>query len=734
MAIVVTGRVEAEFAGVDAGWTDIREDLIGGVNIRRGLRGDSPDTRVAAAGACTFTLNNSAANSLGLMGAYSWDNVNRRAGFKAGIRVRMTLTRSGIVIASSSVANPSVITTASAHYLVTGETVTIAGHAGSTPDINGSHEVTVLSATTFSIPVNVTGAGTGGECSIDYPQFIGKITGIRTAPGSAGVRGTYVTVSDWLNEAAKEILTGLELMDNARGHELVEAVLDVMSHQPADTDLDEGLDVYAFAFDSIGKTAHAEFARIARSGYDLLFLKADGTLRYENRDYRFAHNLTADVVVDGAMMEMSPDVDVERIVNRVVGTAHPRAVDQAFSVLYSLQDKPLFSPGQTRTFRGKYTDAANAGEKVGAIDVQTPVSGVDFTADTVQTTAVGTADTPFTLRPTAAGFYTGFSGSVSSVADGNEATSMSPTGGFLYQTYEFQDIAAPDNATVEGLALVVVIRNNAAAGHFANWYHRLRVNSIDLDGGVETTGGQPAGLFGYTKAFPTGPGGVAWNVGLVNALQAGGAFNWDNATPELVDISITGRYASAVAATDRTSSFSIVFRPGGSEFEVDVTNNGTDGSYLTKFEVRGRRITTYDPVELVSQDAASIEDFGPSDIAYDMPYQGDSTLVQGVIDYIRDFYKEPRSFLPSITVRDPGDDDALAVALLRCDISSLVSVREDVTGIDQEYFINGVEKEIRDNVVVVARWLVTPADPTAWWLFGVSGRSEFDTTTIFGPI
>ncbi len=71
---------------------------------------------------------------------------------------------SAISITSSSIANPSVITSA-AHSLQTGDTVLIAGHSGSTPDINGSHVVTVISTTTFSIPVNVTTGGTGGTAT-----------------------------------------------------------------------------------------------------------------------------------------------------------------------------------------------------------------------------------------------------------------------------------------------------------------------------------------------------------------------------------------------------------------------------------------------------------------------------------------------------------------------------------------------------------------------------------------
>ena len=65
-------------------------------------------------------------------------------------------------IATSAVANPTVITTETAHGLWSGDTVAIAGHVGATPALDGSHVVTVLSPLSFTVPVNVSVAGTGG--------------------------------------------------------------------------------------------------------------------------------------------------------------------------------------------------------------------------------------------------------------------------------------------------------------------------------------------------------------------------------------------------------------------------------------------------------------------------------------------------------------------------------------------------------------------------------------------
>lgn len=66
-------------------------------------------------------------------------------------------------ITTSSVADPTLITTSAAHALSIGAVVVIASHTGSTPTLNGAQVVTAIpSSTTFNIPVSVTVGGTGG--------------------------------------------------------------------------------------------------------------------------------------------------------------------------------------------------------------------------------------------------------------------------------------------------------------------------------------------------------------------------------------------------------------------------------------------------------------------------------------------------------------------------------------------------------------------------------------------
>jgi len=67
---------------------------------------------------------------------------------------------SGKLIAGNTIASATVVTS-TAHGLTSGNVIFIYS-SNSTPSINGQYTVTVLSANTFSIPVNVTVAGTSG--------------------------------------------------------------------------------------------------------------------------------------------------------------------------------------------------------------------------------------------------------------------------------------------------------------------------------------------------------------------------------------------------------------------------------------------------------------------------------------------------------------------------------------------------------------------------------------------
>lgn len=86
----------------------------------------------------------------------------------------------GTSVLSNSTGNPTIITTAAPHNLISGTEITLINNT-STPNINGDYTVTVLSPTTFSIPANVGTAGNDGLFFQTDSEFLIGSNDIETA-------------------------------------------------------------------------------------------------------------------------------------------------------------------------------------------------------------------------------------------------------------------------------------------------------------------------------------------------------------------------------------------------------------------------------------------------------------------------------------------------------------------------------------------------------------------------
>lgn len=87
---------------------------------------------------------------------------------KVSIPLESTLITEGtpstsVGFSAITAASPVSIDTATPHGLVTGDEVVISGVTGGTPALSGKYTVTVVDSDTFTVPVNLTAAGTGGR-------------------------------------------------------------------------------------------------------------------------------------------------------------------------------------------------------------------------------------------------------------------------------------------------------------------------------------------------------------------------------------------------------------------------------------------------------------------------------------------------------------------------------------------------------------------------------------------
>lgn len=312
--------VAVELNGMGGGWTTISNDVIQeqGIEIYRGIQGSTPNDRLASTGTASFTLNNSANNSAHLLGYYSLHHANKRSGWDLNIGCRIRLQ------------DPATLTW--------------------------------------------------------YTQFIGKIDVINVEPAQFGTRAVHVTAVDWMDEAARWALVpeiGEQL--NKRGDEIMTAILAQMPVQPPNgTSFDPGKEIYARALDqsaSAKQPATAEFQKLAASEFGFVYLKGDGTLRYESRYTRLQQTASLWTIADASEQDLEMPSGRDRVINNVLVTVHPKIVDATpTTIVYTQANTIRIAPAETKTLLGEYKDPLT-GDRIGATNIQALVAGLDYTAN-----------------------------------------------------------------------------------------------------------------------------------------------------------------------------------------------------------------------------------------------------------------------------------------------------------------------------------------------------------------
>jgi len=213
-------------------------------------------------------------------------------------------------------------------------------------------------------------------------QFIGTISEIKPTSGIYNERLTYCIAYDWMQEAAKFNLKGIETQENVTADGVLTLILMQMANKPHDLSFAVGTDTYPIALDNTNDEnafAQSEFSRLMLSEMGLLFVKGDGTLVFENRSTRSALT-TVDHTFDNDMAEADTDASTDQIINRVRVTVHPREIDAAATtVLFTTSNRVAIDYGLTTKMFFQFRDPNQRSARFGGLDVVTPVSTTHYT-------------------------------------------------------------------------------------------------------------------------------------------------------------------------------------------------------------------------------------------------------------------------------------------------------------------------------------------------------------------
>ncbi|MCC7447517.1 MAG: hypothetical protein IT324_08885 [Anaerolineae bacterium] len=165
----------------------------------------------------------------------------------------------------------------------------------------------------------------------------------------------------------------------------------------------------------------------------------------------------------------------------------------------------------------------------------------------------------------------------------------------------------------------------------------------------------------------------------------------------------------------------------GSEIVIPLYNYETFPLYVTKLQVRGKAVTTYDPLALTQEDAASQAAYLTRVLALDLPLAGSELFGDALALYLLDRYKGAFTDLERVTVRHTpiiGGVNVFAINLF--DVLTVTDAQSGITNL--QAYVTGIDLTIHA-VDFELTWHTTRADDRGYWNLGTVGYGELGTYT-----
>jgi len=172
------------------------------------------------------------------------------------------------------------------------------------------------------------------------------------------------------------------------------------------------------------------------------------------------------------------------------------------------------------------------------------------------------------------------------------------------------------------------------------------------------------------------------------------------------------------SGNDLNADLDFSYSDGTNSIDVTVTNNSTKVGYLWYFFPRGKGVYLYEPVPTSKLTGQS---FGKT-LSIDMPYQDDEIVGTSIASLYSGWFSVARSNITSCKIIG-NKSDALMTAALTVQPGDYVTIKEDQTGIDTGFIVNGIDKElipIGDGVLVNATWYLCQAQIVTGFILDVS--------------
>ncbi len=177
--------------------------------------------------------------------------------------------------------------------------------------------------------------------------------------------------------------------------------------------------------------------------------------------------------------------------------------------------------------------------------------------------------------------------------------------------------------------------------------------------------------------------------------------------------------SSQGSANDLNASLGISLTIGGNTTLATLTNNASVLGSVNILKLHGKGIYPYDPQTLEARDQTSIDKRGELLLQFDLEQISSATKGETYAAYLKNRYHLPQKLARRVRFL-ANQSAALMAAALDGEPSSRFTMKESMTAIDSDWFINAVKFDIQAGGLIYCEWIAVPADTTPMWIWNTS--------------
>lgn len=193
-----------------------------------------------------------------------------------------------------------------------------------------------------------------------------------------------------------------------------------------------------------------------------------------------------------------------------------------------------------------------------------------------------------------------------------------------------------------------------------------------------------------------------------------------------------GNSAADGTGADLTASLTVSAAFAGTGAVITVVNTSLSDVYLVTtgaapmLQLRGYGLYDYDSPVVISEDISSQNQYGSHNVPIDLTYESSQEVAQGGADDIRSDWSNPVGYVTRVVFLANDTDASMTMALAR-EPGDLISVTETVTGISGKFFINAVEFNVSDGIIIWCTWTLAPYPALTYCILDAVGYAELDS-------